>query len=248
MPKVFEDPASYAKSWVAELLGTFFLLLLVLLAPPALTFVAAGAMLLVLVVAIGSVSGAHVNPAVTAGLVAAGKFPLIDGLLYVGAQFFGAISAVAMVAVLGRPLPSVEAGGGAFAFEMLGAFLLVFVVTQVTVKGVPETGSALAVGIALALGVLMAAPISGGVLNPAIGLTLLLTGIIQSPFPSVPTYLFAPIAGGLLAGLLGKYLGGGTKPGVDGDEPGADEAPAEPRTEVVSQYGQIRVHAARHSS
>lgn len=207
------QPGHFLRSLTAEALGTFFLLLAGLLAPANLAFVAVGLTLLVLVVAIGKVSGSHVNPAVTLALVAARKFKPLDGLFYFAAQLVGAFLAVLVVRSLGRPLPTIEAGSNAFWFELLGAFLLAFVVAQVVVKNVPEAGSALAIGGALALGVLIAGGASGGVLNPALGGALLSSGAIIRGGAGV--YLLAPLIAGALAGLLGGFLGTGEAP----DEP-----------------------------
>jgi len=197
---------AFLKSWIAEIIGTFFLLTAILAAPRGITFAAAGATVLVMVVALGKTSGAHLNPAVTAGLVAARQFPFKDGVLYVAAQFIGAVLAIGAANVLDRPLTDVVRRNDAFVGEMLGTFLLVFVVSQVTFNEVPEIGSALGIGLALAVGVLIAGPNSGGVINPAIGLALLLTGNVASALGALLPYLVAPLISGILAGRLAEYL------------------------------------------
>lgn len=63
---------------VAELTGTFFLTLVALTVAPPVTPYAVGLTLLVFVYTIGSLSGCHINPAVTVGLVASKRFPLIE--------------------------------------------------------------------------------------------------------------------------------------------------------------------------
>lgn len=207
MSTIDRRPALFLKSWIAEVVGTFFLLAVVLSAPAGITFAAAGATLLVMVVALGKVSGAQLNPAVTTGLITAKEFPLKDGLGYMVGQLVGALLAVFVVGtLLGREIGGVDPGNQAFFAEIIGTFLLVFVVAQVTVNEVPETGSALGVGIALATGVLIAAPSSGGVLNPAIALALLLTGNVTGPLGALLPYLVAPLLGGIAGGALGTYL------------------------------------------
>jgi len=200
------NPRAFLKSWIAEIIGTFFLLTVILAAPTGITFAAAGAAVLVMVVALGKTAGAHLNPAVTAGLVAARQFPVKDGGLYVAAQFIGALLAIGGANVFDRPLTDVVRRNDAFLAEMLGAFLLVFVVSQVTFNEVPEIGSALGIGVALALGVLIAGPNSGGVLNPAIGLALLLTGNVSGVLGGLLPYLLAPLIGGVVAGRLAEYF------------------------------------------
>ena len=198
---------AFVQSWVAEVVGTFFLLSAILAAPPSFTFAAAGAILLVMVVSLGKVSGAQLNPAVTTALIVARRFPLKDGLAYLPAQLLGALLAIlSFDGLLGRTMGNVDPGNQSFFAEFVGTFLLTFVVTQVTVHEVPEAGSALGVGLALAMGVLIAGPSSGGVLNPAIGLALLLTGHVTGVFSALLPYLLAPIVAGVLAGLLGAYL------------------------------------------
>lgn len=207
------DRPRFIKAVAAEAIGTSFLALAVLNAPPGLAFAAAGLVLLALVVVIGDVSGAHINPAVRLGLVVARKFSVVDGAGYVVAQLAGALTAVVLMIALGRSLPDIRAGGGAFVFEFLGAFLLVATVVHVTVKGVPEVGSALAIGAALAVGVLIAAGASGGILNPALSFAFLLTGVIEADLllAWLP-YLVAPLAAGALAAVAGTFLGSGQKP------------------------------------
>ncbi|MDP9382833.1 MAG: aquaporin [Chloroflexota bacterium] len=207
MSQLDRNPSAFARSLVAELIGTFFLLTVILAAPASVTFAAAGATLLIMVVAIGKTSGAHLNPAVTTALVTNRQFPLKDGLVYVVAQVVGALLAIfAVDVVLARSLGGVDPGNNAFWAELIGTFLLAFVVSQVTVHQVPEAGSALGIGIALALGVLVAGPNSGGVLNPAIGLALLLTGNVVGALGGMFYYLLAPLVAGLLAGQVASYL------------------------------------------
>ena len=207
MSMIDRDPAAFLKSWLAELVGTFFLLAVILSAPPGVTFAAAGVILLVMVVAIGKTSGAHLNPAVTTALVATKQFPLKDGLAYVVAQVLGALLAVLSVdALLARSLGDVDPGSGAFFAELFGTFLLTFVVSQVTMNQVPEAGSALGIGFALAAGVLLAGPSSGGVLNPAIALALLLTGHVAGVFGALAPLLLAPVLAALAGRLLADYI------------------------------------------
>lgn len=204
-----KDPKRFVRSLVAELVGTFLLLLAALFAPPGLTFLGVGLALLILVAAIGKVSGSHVNPAVTVSLLVARQIKPVDGAFYIVAQISGAILAVVAARGLGHSVAPIEPAPTAFAFELLGAFVLTFVVAQVVVKNVAEAGSALAIGGALALGVMIAGDASGGVLNPALAIGLITGGVIQGAFPS---YLLAPLLAGVLGGLLAVFLGWGRTP------------------------------------
>lgn len=188
----------------AETLGTFFLVIAALLSPPGLTFALVGLTLLVMVLAIGKVSGAHLNPAVTLGLCFARLFAWREGLAYMAAQVLGALLALGFGALVGRQLPEADPGRFAFAFEVLGTALLVFVVIRVVGTKLGEVASALAIGLALAVGIAVAGPSSGGVLNPAIAIALLTGSLFSGSLLSTLSYLLGPLlAAGLAAGAAG---------------------------------------------
>lgn len=119
------------RRFVAEVVGTFFLVVAALLSPAGLTFALVGMTLLVMVIALGKVSGAHLNPAVMVGLIAARQFPLRSGLLSILAQVVGAFLAYAFGALVVRQLPVTDPHANALWFEVIGTVLLVFVVTRV---------------------------------------------------------------------------------------------------------------------
>jgi aquaporin Z len=191
---------------VAEVLGTFFLVVAALLSPDGLTFALVGLTLLVMVIALGKVSGAHLNPAVTIGLVVARQFPLRGGLLYVLAQVIGAFLAYAFGSVVGRQLPTTDPHANAMWFEVIGTVLLVFVVTRVVLSRLSPAASALGIGLALSVGIAIAGPSSGGVLNPAIALVLLFGKLSSGSLLTNLLYLVVPIAAGAIAALLAAYL------------------------------------------
>lgn len=151
---------------LAELVGTFFLTLTALLVAPPLTPIAVGLSLVVLVYAIGNTSGCHVNPAVTIGLVAGRQFPLGPGVVYVLAQILGAVLARILAGLVGDLQPEYQAAG-VFA-EFFGFALLILTVAAVYEKEVPKAGSGIAVGGALATGLLF----SKGILNPAVAIAM----------------------------------------------------------------------------
>ncbi|ADI15717.1 aquaporin [Truepera radiovictrix] len=199
-------PPSLATRCVAETVGTFLLTVAALLSPPHLTFAIVGATLLVMVLAIGKVSGSHINPAVTVGLVVVRKFPLSEGVAYFAAQVVGAFLALGLGQLLDRRLPETDPAVNATWFEMLGTALFVFVVVRVVLAKLPEAASALGIGVALLIGIAIAGPSSGGVLNPAIA-TVLLTGDLLRGQPIQPfTYLLAPLIAAVTGALLAFYL------------------------------------------
>src|SRR5215210_704131 len=162
--------------------------------------------------AVGHVSGAHVNPAVTLGLAATGKFPWKSVPFYLGAQLVGAVlGALGTWLAFGGP-GRVEAklaatypaqGVGdlqAFGLEVLITFVLVFVVVAVaTDDRAPAPIAPIAVGFALAVGVFVAGPVTGGAINPVRALgPMLVAGDLTSAW----LYILGPIVGGVLAAVL----------------------------------------------
>ena len=222
------DASNMLGSAVAELIGTFILIYTgcavataaVLQASTAgpLSYnslavaLAFGIALTAIVAAIGHVSGAHVNPAVTLGLAATNKFPWQYVPIYIGAQLVGAILGAIAVWITygeaGRELADLAAtfpveGVGdirAFLVEVLVTFILVFVVISVATDDRAPVGVApLAVGFALACGVLIAGPVTGGSLNPARTLGPM---IVAGRFDAVWVYILAPVVGAVLAALV----------------------------------------------
>ncbi len=213
-------PPNLPRRFIAEVFGTFFLVVAALLSPPGQTFALVGLTLLVMVIAIGKVSGAHLNPAVTIGLVTARQFPLREGLLYVVAQIVGAFLAFGFGKVVGRDLPTTDPHANALWFESIGTALLVFVVVRVVIAKLSPAASALGIGLALSVGIAIAGPSSGGVLNPAIALVLLLGKLSSGSLLTGILYLIVPVLVGAAAALLAVYM--------------APEGPSEPDREAVT--------------
>jgi aquaporin Z len=170
MPKSPENAFSSQSLFaaLAELVGTFFLTLVALTVPAPATPYAVGLTLLVFVYAIGGLSGCHINPAVTVGLVASRRFPLIEGLIYIVLQIAGALLArfVAGLNVVGKLADDYQAGSpGA---EFLGFGILMLTVAATTENKVSKSGSGIAVGGALLAGLLL----SNGILNPAVAIAM----------------------------------------------------------------------------
>ena len=164
MGELFEDlwrPETY-QALLAELIGTGLLTLTALLAG---TPYAVALILAALVYALGPISGAQLNPAVTLGLLVSRKVTPLKGVLYLVAQVGGALLARRIAPALGD-LGTYRAGQP--VGEFVGAGLLVLAVAAVVAKQVPEAGGGVAIGAALGAGLLL----SGGVLNPAVALAM----------------------------------------------------------------------------
>ena len=221
------DASHLVGAAIAELVGTFILVfggtavaVAAILSRPtaggaygslaiALAF---GLALAVVVAAIGHVSGAHVNPAVTLGMAATGKFPWNYAPIYIAAQLLGAVLAAQATwitfggaarseAKLAATYPAQGVGDlQAFLVEILITFILVFVVMAVaTDERAPAVIAPIAVGFALAVGVFIAGPVTGGSVNPARSLGPML---VAGDLTSVWLYVLGPIIGGVLGALL----------------------------------------------
>lgn len=164
--KAFDSRSLFAA--LAELVGTFFLTLAALTIAPPVTPYAVGLTLLVFVYAIGGISGCHINPAVTIGLVASQRFPLREGIIYVVFQIAGAMLAklVAGVELVGKL--SEEYSAGSVGAEFIAFGILMLTVAATTENKVSKSGSGIAVGGALLAGLLL----SNGILNPAVAMAM----------------------------------------------------------------------------
>jgi len=172
---------------LAEMVGTALLTLAALLAG---TPYAVALILAALVYGLGPISGAHLNPAVTIGLLVARRLAVMKGALYLVAQITGALLAVKIAPAIGE-IGAV--GAGRPVGEFVGAGLLVLTVVAVSDKWVPKAGGGVAIGAALGAGLLL----SGGVLNPAVALAM---GLGRSPA------VWAAVLGGVAFAALFDLL------------------------------------------
>ncbi|MBI3696807.1 MAG: aquaporin [Acidobacteria bacterium] len=192
------------KKYLAEFLGTFALALAVGLSLagkfPVPTPVVAGLTLGICVYTMGAISGTHINPAITIGLLAIRKISVKDAVAYLVAQFAGAALAMAVGRAFVAPAAlTVVDSGATFGAEALGAFWLAFGVASVVYGKAPAAASGLTIGGSLLLGITLAAAGSNGVLNPAVALGIGSLSI---------AYVVGPIGGAVLAMLLYRFVGG----------------------------------------
>ena len=172
-----------------------------------------GLAIAIMVSATGAISGGHLNPAVTCGLWSAGKINATNAIGYIIAQCVGGIVAAALIKMavpsgplavvhMGTPAINVSAGVTtitALVAEIVTSFFLIFAVCGTAVdKDAPKVGG-LFIGLAVAMGIMMAGPISGGAMNPARHLgPALLGGGLQD----IWIYWVGPIVGGVLAATV----------------------------------------------
>ena len=172
-----------------------------------------GAIVMMMVVALGPISGAHINPAVTLGLWRTGRFPGRDVPPYIGSQCLGAIFACLTLLLvfdphdtLGATLPLNDNWLQAFVIEVILTFILMLVVLGAAVDSRAPAGFAgLAVGLTVALEATFMGPITGASMNPARSLgPALVSGNLQFHW----VYWCAPILGAQLAVLFYTFIAG----------------------------------------
>ena len=204
------------KNLAAEFVGTF-----------ALIFIGAGALAigqanlvgvalahgLVIVTfayAYGHISGTHINPAVTLGLLIAGEIEFVAAIGYWVVQFLGAIlGAVVLNAVLPNPgdlgvtiLSDGVGVGQGLIVEIILTFFLVNTIFNTAVSGKAGNLAGLAIGLTLVLSILMGGPLTRASLNPA---RTLGPAIVSGNYADLWLYFVGPCVGAALAALL--YIG-----------------------------------------
>lgn len=184
----------------------------------ALTF---GLVVLAMIYALGDVSGCHINPAVTLGFWASGRFPAAEVGPYVAAQCAGAFAASLALramftshATLGTTLPS-GPPLQSWLMEFLLTLILMVVILGVS-TGAKEKGvlAGVAVGAVIAFEAMFAGPVSGASMNPARSLA---PAVVSGRLDHLWVYLTAPVAGALAGVLISRFVHG----------PRGSEAPAE---------------------
>lgn len=225
MARNFDDPSQEWRRLISELVGTFFLVLVAAGGPMidravpgsvgrAAAVVAPGMMVMSIILFMGKVSGAHLNPAVSLAFWLRRDFPGRRVPAYVMVQLLGAVLAAlflqAMVHVsssYGASYPGPASSAfDAFLMEMVLTLGLVSVILG-TASGAQQVGlfGAIGVGSYIALAGLWASPISGASMNPV---RTLGPELVSVDFTSWWVYLAGPLAGAVLAVGLAFLLRG----------------------------------------
>jgi len=171
-----------------------------------------GLVVMAMIYAVGNISGAHINPAVTLGFVFAGRLERRFVFPYMGSQILGGISAAVVLRflfpaheTLGATLP---AGSilQAFVMEVVLTFLLMFVILNVS-TGHMEKGimAGVAVGGTVALDAFIGGPVTGASMNPARSIG---PALISGTLESLWIYLVAPVVGAFLAYPTCRWIQG----------------------------------------
>ena len=223
---------SDSEKYIAEFIGTFVLVFMgcgsAVIAGKFIGFMgiafAFGLSVLVMVYAIGGISGCHINPAISISMLASGKMKLQDTVIYVVVQCMGAVVAAALLysIAIGSPGYSLavnglgqngygEASPGGFSMtsgfiaEVVLTFIFLLVIYGSTSERAPKGFAGLSIGLSLVLIHLVGIPITGTSVNPArsLGPAIMVGGVALNQL-----WLFwvAPIIGGLLASLVWRVL------------------------------------------
>jgi MIP family channel proteins len=171
-----------------------------------------GLVIMVMIYAVGHISGAHFNPGVTLGFAVARRFPMADILPYWLGQFGGAICGALLllvlfddVASLGATLPSVS-DSDAFILEVVLTFFLMFVIISVaTDTRAVGQAAAIAIGGTVGLEALFGGPISGASMNTARSLG---PAVVSGELDALWIYVLAPPIGAVLGALTYEFVRG----------------------------------------
>jgi aquaporin Z len=224
-----------SRTLAAECLGTFWLVLAgcgsavlaasfpevgIGLVGVSLAF---GLAVLTMAYAIGHISGCHLNPAVTIGLVVGGRFDAAKAPGYIGAQLVGAVLAALVLYLIATGRPGAEIGGfaangfgalspGGYSMfaglltELVMTFFFLVIILGATHPKAPAGFAPIAIGLGLTLIHLVSIPVTNTSVNPA-------RSISQALFAGGPyvaqlwLFIIAPALGAALAGLVYKWLG-----------------------------------------
>ena len=232
---------SMSKKLGAEFIGTFWLVLggcgsaVLAAAFPDVGIgllgvsLAFGLTVLTMAFAIGHISGCHLNPAVSVGLMVGGRFPSSELLPYVAAQVLGGIAGAAILYVIATGQPNFQIPVGfekavfasngfgahspgnfsltaALVTEVVMTFMFLIIILGATDKRAPAGLAPIAIGLGLTLIHLISIPVTNTSVNPARS-----TGValFEGGWAISQLWLFwvAPIAGAALAGLVYNWLG-----------------------------------------
>ena len=220
------------KKYLAELLGTFVLVLVgtgsaviagkeIGVLGIALAF---GLSVLVMVYAIGQISGCHINPAITIAMLLNGKILGKDAIIYIFVQFIGAILASGLLLAIMTGLPGYEIAPGnlgangygsgylggysltsAGIAEVVTTFIFLMIIFGATSRKAPAGFAGIAIGLSLAMIHMVTIPITGTSVNPArsLGPAVVAGG---TALAQLWLFLVAPVIGAVIAAVVWKYL------------------------------------------
>lgn len=192
-----------------------------------------GLTVLTMAYAIGHVSGCHLNPAVTLGLVSAGRFKAGEAVPYIIAQVLGGIAGAAVLYVIATGKAGAEIGGFAsngygdlspgrytmvagFVTEVVMTFFFLFIILGATHGKAPAGFAPIAIGLGLTLIHLISIPVTNTSVNPARSTS---QALFAGGGAMAQLWLFwiAPIIGAVIAGQVYNWISPQERPDIEGD-------------------------------
>lgn len=183
-----------------------------------------GLTVLTMAYAIGHISGCHLNPAVSVGLFAAGRFPASDLLPYIASQVLGGVAGAGVLYLIASGKPGFELGGfasngyenlspgkyslmSAFVTEVVMTLMFLVIILGATDKRAPQGLAPVAIGLGLTLIHLISIPVTNTSVNPArsLGVAVFAGGGYLS---QVWLFWVAPIVGAILGAIVYRAIGG----------------------------------------
>ena len=185
--------------------------------------IAFGLTLLTMAYAIGHVSGCHINPAVTIGLAAGGRFPPDQIASYIAAQVIGAIAGAALLYLIASGAPGFDVTNGfaangyaehspghygllsCFTTEVVMTMMFLFIIMGSTHGSAPAGFAPIAIGLGLTLIHLVSIPVTNTSVNPArsIGPALFAGGWAIG---QLWLFIVGPVIGGMLGGIIYRWV------------------------------------------
>lgn len=219
------------RKYLAELIGTMVLVLIgcgsAVIAGNYIGFVgisaAFGLAVMAMVYAIGSISGCHINPAITVAMLVAGKIKGKDAVFYIIAQCIGAIVGAAVLWLVASGLPDYSLAGSGLGqngfgdqspagYSMLACLVaevvltavFLFVIFGATHQDAPKGFAGIAIGLTLMFIHLVGIPITGTSVNPArsLGPAVFVGG---DALAQLWLFIVAPVVGGIIAALIWRF-------------------------------------------
>jgi aquaporin NIP len=178
-----------------------------------------GLVIMVMVYAVGHLSGAHINPAVTLAFTVTRHFPGREAAAYVTAQLVGAVAgALALAAMwtdhpadLGATVPSVGAGSALVYEALMSAFLMFVIMAVATDTRAVGAAAAIAIGGTIGLDALFGGPVTGASMNPARSLG---PALASGEWSDIWVYVLGPVSGAALGALAYQLVRGGAGHGA----------------------------------
>jgi aquaporin NIP len=172
-----------------------------------------GLVIMVMVYATGHLSGAHINPAVTAAFTLTRHFPARDALAYVGAQVGGAVAGALLLLAawpdrpshLGATVPTVGVGTALLYEAVLTALLMFVIMAVATDTRAVGAGAAIAIGGAVGLDAIFGGPITGASMNPARSVG---PALAAGEWRDFWVYVLGPLAGASIGALAYQVVRG----------------------------------------